>query len=156
MVYSSGGWLGSDHSTGNKAAVIEHSRFDDVTNGIINPNFIDDTIAETKFGGDDSIVDLSVSKSGSIDSDISERKLGRNKNRGHSEDDEQFRSLVPFCIIFGVGSLLSQSVTVYLSSQITVLERAFGLSSLQSGVLLSANDLGFVLTVLLASHFLKQ
>lgn len=73
-----------------------------------------------------------------------------------SGNEKPFRSLVPFCVVYGIGSMVSQSVGVYLSSQVTVLERAFGLSSTRSGILLSANDVGFVLSVLLASHFLKK
>ena len=72
------------------------------------------------------------------------------------DDTDEFRSLVPFCIFFGIGSLFSSSLNTFLSSQITVIERSFGLSSSKSGLLLSANDVGFVATVLFASHFLKK
>lgn len=96
------------------------------------------------------------------DNEINDRRLSLNseennfqsKNAKYSENE--FKSLVPFCLVIGIGTLFSQSVSVYLSSQITVLERAFGLSSAKSGFLLSANDIGFVLTVLVASHFLKN
>ncbi|KAL4217902.1 hypothetical protein ACF0H5_022641 [Mactra antiquata] len=80
----------------------------------------------------------------------------REQSKNRSSEESAFKSLLPFCIIVGTGTLFSQSVTVYLSSQITVLERAFGLSSSKSGLLLSANDIGFVVTVLLASHLLKN
>ena len=96
------------------------------------------------------------------DNEINDRRVSLNTDEENNVDREnggsksEFKSLVPFCLVFGIGSLFSQSVTVYLSSQITVLERAFGLNSSKSGLLLSANDIGFVVTVLLASHFLKK
>ncbi|KAK3604303.1 hypothetical protein CHS0354_021566 [Potamilus streckersoni] len=67
-----------------------------------------------------------------------------------------FTSLLSFSIVFGTGSLLSHTVSTYLSSQITTIEKVFGLSSSKSGMLLSANDVGFLTTVLFASHFLHR
>ncbi|WAR17995.1 SO74D-like protein [Mya arenaria] len=152
---SSGGWLGSDDRGSNGHAMHMTSNghqagnYDDISNGIVNPNFISET--ETTLGKDtqinaDKISVKSVKCSGKDD----------DSSKIDSDDDNDFKSLVPFCLVFGIGSLFSQSITVYLSSQITVLERAFSLSSTQSGILLSANDLGFVVTVLLVSHFLKN
>ena len=88
--------------------------------------------------------------------EINGNKAGSQVDTGAGSNTDEFRSLVPFCVVFGIGAMVSQSVTVYLSSQITVLEKAFGLSSTKSGLLLSANDVGFVATVLFASHFLKK
>jgi hypothetical protein len=96
------------------------------------------------------------------DNEINNRRASLNTDEENTFDrnmdgtKSEFKSLVPFCLVLGMGALFSQSISVYLSSQITVLERAFGLSSAKSGLLLSANDIGFVVTVLLASHFLKQ
>ena len=78
------------------------------------------------------------------------------ENHKNEKEARESRALLPFCIVFGFGSLFSSSVQAYMTSQITVIERILGLTSSQSGVLLSANDIGFVATVLVASHFLHR
>ena len=78
------------------------------------------------------------------------------ENNKNENEARESRALLPFCIVFGFGSLFSSSVQAYMTSQITVIERILGLTSSQSGVLLSANDIGFVATVLVASHFLHR
>ncbi|KAL3888225.1 hypothetical protein ACJMK2_000600 [Sinanodonta woodiana] len=101
-------------------------------------------------------------------STISNNKLG-NESMVESLEDKQkedteveqnsrncFKSLLSFSIVFGTGSMLSHTVSTYLSSQITTIEKVFGLSSSKSGMLLSANDIGFLTTVLFASHFLHR
>ena len=78
------------------------------------------------------------------------------ENNKNEKEARESRALLPFCIVFGFGSLFSSSVQTYMTSQITVLEKTLGLTSSQSGILLSANDIGFVATVLIASHFLHR
>lgn len=78
------------------------------------------------------------------------------ENSKNEKEAKESRGLMAFCIVFGFGSLFSSSVQAYMSSQITVLERAFGMSSSTSGILLIANDIGFVATVLIASHILHR
>ncbi|KAK3611257.1 hypothetical protein CHS0354_004901 [Potamilus streckersoni] len=67
-----------------------------------------------------------------------------------------FNSMLSFSIMFGAGFMFTFTVNTYLSSQITTIEKVFGLSSLKSGLLLSANDIGFLVTVLFAAHFLHR
>ena len=75
----------------------------------------------------------------------------------HEEEQKESRGLlIAFCIVAGTGYMFSMGVQMYMSSQITVIERAFGLSSSKSGILLSAGDIGFIVTVLFASHFLSR
>ena len=57
-----------------------------------------------------------------------------------------------FVAAFSICSLMSQVLSVYLSSQITAIERQFGLNSAQSGFLLSCNDIGFLAATLLSSY----
>ncbi|XP_053382717.1 solute carrier organic anion transporter family member 2B1-like [Mercenaria mercenaria] len=108
------------------------------------------------------VIDDDVDICENRDNEINDRRISlkideTNDNDGDKDETkDEYKSLVPFCFVVGFGTLFSQSITVYLSSQITVLERTFGLSSSKSGFLLSANDIGFVVTVLLASHFLKN
>ncbi|XP_067665010.1 solute carrier organic anion transporter family member 2B1-like [Haliotis asinina] len=61
-----------------------------------------------------------------------------------------------FTISVGFASLLMQTITVYLSSQITTVEKVFNIDSATSGTLLSCNDIGYLATVLATSHFLRM
>ncbi|XP_060081019.1 solute carrier organic anion transporter family member 2A1-like [Ylistrum balloti] len=63
------------------------------------------------------------------------------------------RNIVTFTLAYGSSSMLTSALALYMSSQITTLERQFGLSSGESGIILSCNDIGFLLTVLLFGHF---
>lgn len=47
---------------------------------------------------------------------------------------------------------MSQVLSIYLSSQITAIERQFGLNSAHSGFLLSCNDIGFLAATLVSSY----
>lgn len=57
-----------------------------------------------------------------------------------------------FVGVVGVSSMTTQLLSHYLASQITTIEKQFGLSSAQSGFLLSCNDIGFLVTALFASY----
>ena len=82
---------------------------------------------------------------------------GTTETPEHEEEQKESRGLlIAFCIVAGTGYMFSMGVQMYMSSQITVIERAFGLSSSKSGILLSAGDIGFIVTVLFASHFLSR
>ncbi|KAH3883708.1 solute carrier organic anion transporter family member 2A1-like isoform X1 [Dreissena polymorpha] len=70
---------------------------------------------------------------------------------------------IQFCARMGifVGAyslcgLMTSVLSMYISSQITTIEKQYGLSSSQSGLLLSCNDIGFLLTTLLASYFARK
>ncbi|KAJ8321697.1 hypothetical protein KUTeg_000168 [Tegillarca granosa] len=62
-------------------------------------------------------------------------------------------NILPFSLLHGVTLLLTQAFSLYIASQITTIEKAYNLNSTTSGILLSCNDIGFVVTVLLVSHF---
>ena len=47
-----------------------------------------------------------------------------------------------------LGVLSTSTLSIYITSQITTLERQFGFSSSVSGILLSCNDFGYLLTTL--------
>ncbi|XP_076437791.1 solute carrier organic anion transporter family member 2A1-like [Babylonia areolata] len=54
------------------------------------------------------------------------------------------------------AGLSTSTLSMYINSQITTLERQFGFSSSVSGVLLSCNDLGYLLTTLFMSYLARR
>lgn len=60
-----------------------------------------------------------------------------------------------FTGIYSVSALVTSVLSTYMTTQITTIEKQFGLSSSQSGFLLSCNDLGFLMTTLFASYFAR-
>lgn len=61
-------------------------------------------------------------------------------------------SVVCFTSLYSLSSLTTSTLSVYISSQITTLEKQFGFSSSQSGILLSCNDIGFLAFTLFISY----
>ena len=61
--------------------------------------------------------------------------------------------VLAYSVIAGISILASQGLNHYMTSQITTIEKQFGLSSSQSGIILAANDIGFLTTVLLIGHY---
>ncbi|KAK3611255.1 hypothetical protein CHS0354_004898, partial [Potamilus streckersoni] len=108
---------------------------------------------------DSNEIDLSIISSGRIgngEPEASSEKKEKQENEVEQSSEKCLTSLVSFSIVFGIGSMFTYTVNSYLSSQITTIEKVFGLSSSKSGMLLSANDVGFLTTVLFASHFLHR
>ncbi|XP_062612693.1 solute carrier organic anion transporter family member 2A1-like [Saccostrea cucullata] len=64
--------------------------------------------------------------------------------------------LLPFSIAYGVYIMVSQTISAYLSSQITTLEKRYGITSSHSGVILAANDIGYLATVLFITHYCRR
>lgn len=61
-----------------------------------------------------------------------------------------------FTATYSFAALLTQTLSVYLTSQITSIEKQFGFNSSQIGIILSGNDIGFLTTVLFVSHFARR
>lgn len=61
-----------------------------------------------------------------------------------------------FVGVYSVCGLMTSILSMYIVSQITTIEKQYGLSSSQSGLLLSCNDFGYLLTTLLASYFARK
>ncbi|CAC5385089.1 unnamed protein product [Mytilus coruscus] len=61
-------------------------------------------------------------------------------------------TIVCFTGIYSLSSLTTSTLSIYISSQITTLEKQFGFNSSQSGFLLSCNDIGFLLLTLFVSY----
>ncbi|XP_067671615.1 solute carrier organic anion transporter family member 74D-like [Haliotis asinina] len=62
-------------------------------------------------------------------------------------------NLTMFSCSAGVLFLLQQTTVTYLASQVVNLEKAFGLSSTASGIILSSNEIGFVVSVIFLTYF---
>ncbi|XP_061168483.1 solute carrier organic anion transporter family member 2B1-like [Saccostrea echinata] len=61
-----------------------------------------------------------------------------------------------FVALYSPASLFTSAISVYMSSQITTLEKQFGFSSAQSGFLMSCNDIGFLLTTIFIAHLARN
>ncbi|CAG5123254.1 unnamed protein product [Candidula unifasciata] len=57
-----------------------------------------------------------------------------------------------FAAFYSLANMLTNTLTFYVNSQITTLERQFGFSSHQTGIIMAANDVGFLVFVLFAAH----
>ncbi|XP_046544865.1 solute carrier organic anion transporter family member 3A1-like [Haliotis rubra] len=64
-----------------------------------------------------------------------------------------FHNILCFTAVFSVSSMVMESVKLYTVSQITALEKQFGLSSTRSGLLLSCNEIGYLVAIFFFSHF---
>lgn len=61
-----------------------------------------------------------------------------------------------FSAMYSLSGLLTSTVSIYINSQITTLEKQFGFSSSVSGFLLSCNDIGYLLTTLAMSYIARR
>ncbi|CAG5123255.1 unnamed protein product, partial [Candidula unifasciata] len=57
-----------------------------------------------------------------------------------------------FTGFYSFANMLAQTLNYYVNSQITTLERQFGFSSYYTGIIMAANDIGFLVCVLFAAH----
>ena len=64
-----------------------------------------------------------------------------------------FASINWFTAVYSCTGIVVASLSMYIVSQITTLEKQFGLNSGQTGYLLACNDIGYSVTILIASHF---
>ena len=61
-----------------------------------------------------------------------------------------------FTGFYSIAGLLVASLSMYIVSQITTIEKQFGLSSSQTGTHLACNEIGYCMTILLAGHFARK
>ncbi|CAC5397627.1 KRAB [Mytilus coruscus] len=67
-----------------------------------------------------------------------------------------FTKVKIFTVFYSISTLLTSTLSVYIASQITTLEKQFGLTSTQSGFLLSCNDIGYLAVTLFVSYFAEK
>lgn len=63
-----------------------------------------------------------------------------------------FSNMLTFSFVYSFSGLFTSTVSIYISSQITTLEKYFGFNSSQTGFLMSCNDIGYLLTTLFISY----
>ena len=66
-----------------------------------------------------------------------------------------FANVNAFVGVYSFLGLISQALSVYVNSQVPSLEKQFGLSSVESGLVMGFNDIGFFTFVLLASSVVR-
>lgn len=65
---------------------------------------------------------------------------------------QNFAKVACFTPVYGFAGLVTSTLSVYVNSQVTTLERQFGFSSNQTGLIMAANDIGFLVFVLFVSY----
>ncbi|XP_064596654.1 solute carrier organic anion transporter family member 1C1-like [Liolophura sinensis] len=93
------------------------------------------------------------SPDGVVTSDNPETKQNQVDIRATSWEMCCLTSMLPFAIYYGFVNITTSALAVYLVSQTTTIEKQFGLSSSQIGVLLGMNDVGYLTMVIFASYF---
>ncbi|VDI78739.1 solute carrier organic anion transporter family, member 3A [Mytilus galloprovincialis] len=58
-----------------------------------------------------------------------------------------------FTVFYSISALMTSTLSVYIASQITTIEKQFGFTSTQSGILMSCNDIGYLAVTLFVSYF---
>ncbi|OWF41742.1 solute carrier organic anion transporter family member 2A1-like [Mizuhopecten yessoensis] len=66
-----------------------------------------------------------------------------------------FANVQSFTFFYGLAGLMTQTLTFYVNSQVPNMEKQFGLSSAESGLLMSFNDIGFLLCSLFISSLAR-
>ncbi|KAJ8321924.1 hypothetical protein KUTeg_000395 [Tegillarca granosa] len=61
-------------------------------------------------------------------------------------------NVLMFTLLYSFSGIFTSTNSIYLSSQITTLEKYFGFTSSQTGFLMSCNDIGFLMTTLFISY----
>lgn len=69
---------------------------------------------------------------------------------------QRFAQIPWFICFYSISGLVTSSITVYIVSQITTIEKQFALSSTKSGYLMACNDIGYCAFVLVASYLANR
>ncbi|KAL4218355.1 hypothetical protein ACF0H5_023092 [Mactra antiquata] len=67
-----------------------------------------------------------------------------------------FGRISMFIGVYSISGLLTSSLSVYVNSQVPMLEKEFGFSSADSGLIMSCNDIGFLTCVIFAGYIAKK
>ncbi|CAG5123252.1 unnamed protein product, partial [Candidula unifasciata] len=70
----------------------------------------------------------------------------------HPDFMQPFARVGAFTAFISVAGLMTQTLVNYVNSQVTTLERQFGFSSQQTGIILAANDIGYLVCVLFVGY----
>ncbi|XP_064618620.1 solute carrier organic anion transporter family member 2A1-like isoform X2 [Lineus longissimus] len=66
-----------------------------------------------------------------------------------------FKNIQSFTFFLCIFAVMSGMFPMYLVSQITTIEKHFGMPSQRSGMIVSAGEIGFLITVVFVGHFLN-
>ncbi|XP_055871891.1 solute carrier organic anion transporter family member 2A1-like isoform X3 [Biomphalaria glabrata] len=69
---------------------------------------------------------------------------------------QKCKTMECFTVSFSLTGIVTSALNIYMNSQITTLERQFNFSSSLSGLLMSCNDFGYLLTILFLSYYARQ
>lgn len=69
---------------------------------------------------------------------------------------QKFATIQSFVGFYAVANIFTFSNRMYLVSQLSTIEKRFGLSSAQSGLILSSSQVTFVLCILFFSHYSQR
>ncbi|XP_059142572.1 solute carrier organic anion transporter family member 1A4-like [Physella acuta] len=68
---------------------------------------------------------------------------------------KRFPTLPAFVVCYGISGIWTMAMGSLLGSQITSIERHLGISSSKTGLIMSSNEIGYLVAVLFGSHFGK-
>ncbi|XP_005104087.1 solute carrier organic anion transporter family member 74D, partial [Aplysia californica] len=82
--------------------------------------------------------------------DVSDTSCGMYKC--HPRVMQPCASIGCFTGIYSFAGLMTSTLSIYVNSQVTTLERQFGFNSHQTGIIMAANDIGYLACVLFVSY----
>ncbi|BFZ11719.1 hypothetical protein BsWGS_14758 [Bradybaena similaris] len=68
---------------------------------------------------------------------------------------QRLANLNVFVVVYGVAGIWMITLSTFLGSQVTSIERHLGMSSSKTGFILSSNEIGYLVVVILGSHLGK-
>ncbi|XP_064638346.1 solute carrier organic anion transporter family member 4C1-like [Lineus longissimus] len=74
----------------------------------------------------------------------------------HPQCLQSFQNIQNFTFFLSIFAVMSGMLPRYLVSQITAIEKHFEMPSQRSGIIISAKEIGFLLTVVFVGHFLNK
>ncbi|XP_067667494.1 solute carrier organic anion transporter family member 2A1-like [Haliotis asinina] len=93
-------------------------------------------------------------KTGNDVHDFGQAEMALYANGGTSPTcQERFSTINFFTGTMSVCVLLTSTLNTYVNSQVTTLEKQFGLSSSETGLLMASNDIGYITVGIIISYF---
>uniref|UniRef100_A0A0B7BPZ4 Solute carrier organic anion transporter family member n=2 Tax=Arion vulgaris TaxID=1028688 RepID=A0A0B7BPZ4_9EUPU len=69
---------------------------------------------------------------------------------------QPFAKIGCFTAFYSMAALMTSTLSSYVNSQVTTLERQFGFTSSQTGIILAANDIGYLACVLIVGYMASR
>ncbi|CAL1537422.1 unnamed protein product [Lymnaea stagnalis] len=129
---------------------------DGMTNGLVNKGFDNDVQTEKEIHQDRGL-------------NLTEKtEICSTTQTGPKEDNycgisscrpvclQRWKNVGCFTAAYSMTGIVTSALNIYMNSQITTLEKHFNMSSSVSGVLMSCNDFGFLVTTLIISYYTRR